>query len=147
MKELLDDIDNKLMVALRDDARASFRTLARVIGLSTPATAERVRRLERLGVVRGYHVRIDRAAAGRGVTAFLTIDCPGNRSQAALGAARQSDDVLDYYRIAGASSVMLKVAVADLAALDRLAERFRLIAPTSVTVVLSTAFEEGDRGP
>ncbi len=144
MESSLDEIDRKLVAALEADSRASFRTLAKRVGLSTPATAERVRRLERAGVLKGYGVRVDRAALGRPITAFLALDCPGERAAAALSAARQSPEVLEYHRVAGGGSVLLKAALGDLAALDRLAERFRLIAPTTVTIVLSTAFEAGD---
>ncbi|MBP5858077.1 Lrp/AsnC family transcriptional regulator [Marivibrio halodurans] len=138
-------MDHMIARALREDARQSFRALGRNVGLSTPAAAERVRRLERMGVLRGYRAQVDRAALGRPVTAYLTLTCPGDRAAAALSAARASPDILEYHRVAGTASVMMKAAVRDLAALDALAERFRLIAPTEVSVVLSSAFEQEDR--
>lgn len=144
MEGQFDELDYEIVAALRADARQSFRALAKRVGLSTPATAERVRRLERAGALRGYRAQVDRARLGRPVTAYLTLACPGDRARAALTAARESADILEYHRIAGQASVMMKAAVPDLTALDALAERFRRIAPTEVSVVLSTEFEQED---
>lgn len=141
--ESFDATDRHLLALLAADSRASYRTLATAVGLSTPATAARVRRLERAGAIRGYTVRTDRAALGRPVTAFLHVDAPPARGRAARAAAEQADGVLECHRVAGAAALLLKVAVPDLAALDALVERFRLIAPTTATVVLATAFEDG----
>ncbi|MCR9221619.1 MAG: AsnC family transcriptional regulator [Alphaproteobacteria bacterium] len=146
MKSFCDEKDASILAALERDGRLSYRALGRAVGLSTPAAAERVRRLTASGAIRGFGARIDRAAAGRPVTAYLSLTCPAERGRAAIAAAEQAPEILECHRIAGAESLLLKAAVADLAALDRLVERFRLIAPTRVTVVLSTQFEEGEDG-
>lgn len=143
MEGILDEIDASIIRALQEDARQSYRALARRIGLSTPATAERVRRLENAGVIRGYAAQVNRAALGREVTAFLQIACPGSRVQALKAAATQSDAVLEFHQMTAEASVLLKVGAPDLRELDRIAERFRLIAPTSVSIVLSTSIEDG----
>lgn len=137
----MDQIDQRILRALQEDARLSFRALAKAVGLSTPAAAERVRRMERAGVIRGYRVALDRATLGRRVTAFLEMDCPGERMRAALAAAEGAPEILECHRIAGAGALLLKAAVADLEALDALAARFRLIAPVRVTVALAPVFE------
>ncbi|MEQ8605017.1 MAG: Lrp/AsnC family transcriptional regulator [Marivibrio sp.] len=145
MESTFDVFDRKLLVALQQDARLSFRALAKAVGLSTPAAAERVRRLERAGVIRGYAARLDRAALGGRVTAFLEIDVPGDRMRAALAAAEGAPEILECHRIAGAGSLLLKAATADLQALDALAARFRLIGSVRVTVALAPVFEREAR--
>jgi len=146
MESKLSEIDVKLVAALQRDARLSFRALAKEVGLSTPAAAERVRRLERAGVIRGYQATLDRAALGRAITVFLELECPGERMRAAVAAAEGAAEVLECHRIAGAGSLLMKAAVADLGALDALAARFRLIAPVRVTVALAPVFER-EAGP
>jgi Lrp/AsnC family transcriptional regulator for asnA, asnC and gidA len=69
----LDDVDRQILVLLSKDSRRSQRSLARELGMSAPAVGERIARLERLGVIRGYGVRLDWSAAGFPMTVYLTI--------------------------------------------------------------------------
>ena len=69
----LDDVDRQILVLLNEDSRRSQRALARELGMSAPAVRERIGRLERLGVIRGYGVRLDWSAAGFPMTVYLTI--------------------------------------------------------------------------
>ncbi|GII30085.1 Lrp/AsnC family transcriptional regulator [Planotetraspora mira] len=69
----LDDVDRQILVLLSKDSRRSQRALARELGMSAPAVGERIARLERLGVIRGYGVRLDWSAAGFPMTVYLTI--------------------------------------------------------------------------
>ncbi|MDP9844943.1 Lrp/AsnC family transcriptional regulator [Streptosporangium lutulentum] len=69
----LDDVDRQILVLLSKDSRRSQRALARELGMSAPAVGERIARLERLGVIRGYGVHLDWVAAGFPMTVYLTI--------------------------------------------------------------------------
>lgn len=69
----LDDVDRQILVLLSEDSRRSQRALARELGMSAPAVGGRVERLERLGVIRGYGVRVDWSAAGYPMTVYLSI--------------------------------------------------------------------------
>jgi Lrp/AsnC family transcriptional regulator, leucine-responsive regulatory protein len=69
----LDDVDLALLVALAEDARQSQRALARAIGMSPPAVADRLARLERTGVIRGYRADVDWAALGYPVVVYLAV--------------------------------------------------------------------------
>lgn len=69
----LDEVDRQILVLLSEDSRRSQRALARELGMSAPAVRDRIVRLERLGVIRGYGVRVDWSAAGYPMTVYLTI--------------------------------------------------------------------------
>ncbi|GAA4556864.1 hypothetical protein GCM10023193_07150 [Planotetraspora kaengkrachanensis] len=69
----LDEVDRQILVLLSEDSRRSQRALARELGMSAPSVKERIARLERLGVIRGYGVRLDWSAAGFPMTVYLTI--------------------------------------------------------------------------
>jgi Lrp/AsnC family transcriptional regulator for asnA, asnC and gidA len=69
----LDDVDRQILVLLSKDSRRSQRALARELGMSAPAVGERIARLERLGVIHGYGIRLDWSAAGFPMTVYLTI--------------------------------------------------------------------------
>lgn len=70
----LDDLDVELLIALSDDARSSQRSLAKILGVSTPTVSERMTKLERAGVIRGYAADIDWSAVGFGETIFMSIN-------------------------------------------------------------------------
>jgi Lrp/AsnC family transcriptional regulator for asnA, asnC and gidA len=69
----LDEVDRRILVLLSEDSRRSQRALARELGMSAPAVRERIGRLERLGVIRGYGVQVDWSAAGYPMTVYLSI--------------------------------------------------------------------------
>jgi Lrp/AsnC family transcriptional regulator for asnA, asnC and gidA len=69
----LDEVDRRILVLLSEDSRRSQRALARELGMSAPAVRERIGRLERVGVIRGYGVQLDWSAAGYSMTVYLSI--------------------------------------------------------------------------
>jgi Lrp/AsnC family leucine-responsive transcriptional regulator len=145
MEELiltLDDIDRRLLEVLQEDARLSYRALGRRIGLSQPAVAERVRRLEDAGIITGYRGRIDRSRAGLPVTAFLRVTCTGDRFQAIHRLARELPAVLECHHVSGEACFMVKVAEGSLAALERTIDRFREHGETVSSIVLSSVVED-----
>ncbi len=138
---MLDEIDRRLIAALEEDARLSYRALGRRIGLSQPAVAERVRRLEEAGVLTGYRAAVDRSLAGLPVTAFLRVTCAGERFQAVHRLARELPAVLECHHVSGEACFIIKVAESSLAGLERTIERFREHGETVSSVVLSSVVE------
>src|SRR5436190_23227234 len=97
----LDATDRRLLVELQGHGRLTFAELGRRVGLSPPAVAERVGRLERGGVIRGYRAQVDPRALGLALGAVIRIrPAPGQlRSVAEL--ARRTDEVVACDRITG----------------------------------------------
>ena len=75
----LDATDWAIMHELQRDARLSFNQLAKLVNLSAPSVAARIRRLEDEKIIEGYHAQIDPAAAGLPLTAFLQLHCRTGR--------------------------------------------------------------------
>ena len=142
MAEPLDEIDRNLIAALQADARLSFRALGRRIGLSQPAVADRVRRLEETGVLTGYGARIDRRRAGLPVTAFLRVTCTRDKFQAVHRLAEALPAVLECHHVTGEACFIVKVADRDLPGLERTIDRFREHGETVSSVVLSSIVED-----
>jgi len=142
MLEPLDAMDLRLITALQEDARLSYRALGRHVGLSQPAVAERIRRLEEAGVITGYRGRVDRSRAGLPVTAFLRVTCSGDRFQAVHRLARDLPAVLECHHVSGEACFIIKVADATLAGLERTIERFREHGETVSSIVLSSVVED-----
>ncbi len=142
MENTLDEIDRRLIAALQADARLSYRALGRQIGLSQPAVADRVRRLEELGVLTGYRAGVDRGRAGLPVTAFLRVTCTGDKFRAVHRLAEELPAVLECHHVTGEACFIVKVASADLAGLERTIDRFREYGETVSSVVLSSIVED-----
>ena len=147
----MDDIDRQLLRALQQDARTSYADLARQVGLSAPSAHDRVRRLERDGVLRGTHADVDPKAVGLGVSALVGLQQrEDGDADDIVEALRAIDAIEDCWFVAGDEAFVVKVRVADLDALDRALSMLRKVpgvARTRTTVVLSTRFEGRHRIP
>lgn len=143
--EVLDPTDRRLVEELRADARASYAHLARSVGLSAPSVQERVRRLERRGVLTGFHAFVDPMVVGLAVTALVGIQQTDSAEQDDVAARLGSiEEIEDCWFVAGAQAFVVKVRVPDVAALEvtiASLQRVEGVARTQTTVVLSTRWE------
>lgn len=115
----LDDVDRRILAILTTDGRVSWRELGDAVGLSPNATADRVRRLERDGVIVGYRAELDPGRVGRPIEAAVEVrrrdDVPARELEAAF---RSRPEVLDAVHLTGGWDYLLRVQVEDPAGLD-----------------------------
>jgi Lrp/AsnC family leucine-responsive transcriptional regulator len=109
--------------------------------MSSPAVAERVRRLEQFGVITGYEARVDPARAGLPLTAFVQLRCALGRCLLKTTAADDFPEVLEVHKLSGNSCSMLKVRVASMLHLEGLLERLGDHGEMNSHIVLSTQYE------
>jgi Lrp/AsnC family leucine-responsive transcriptional regulator len=144
---LLDRVSQQLLRELDQNARTSYSELGRRVGLSAPAVAERVRRLEEAGVITGYRAELDLARIGRPIIAFIRLVStpPVPASLAVL--LRDAPEVLECHRVTGTESYVIKVATRSVARLEALLGRLRAFGETTTSVVLSSfrGFDESQR--
>jgi Lrp/AsnC family transcriptional regulator, leucine-responsive regulatory protein len=140
----VEEIDRRIVSLLSQDGRISFTELSRRTGLSVSATHQRVRRLERRGVIKGYTANIDPAGAGLPLTAFISIKPfdPSAPDDAPEKLAHLSE-IEACHSVAGDENYILKVRVANPGALEDLLQKIRAAAlvSTRTTIVLSTPYE------
>ncbi|RIJ78312.1 Lrp/AsnC family transcriptional regulator [Nakamurella silvestris] len=119
----MDAIDRQIIGELRENARISFSALGQSVGLSTNATAARVRKLEQTGVIVGYQVVLGEDAPDRpaGLEVFIDVRLEaGTDSEAFLGMVQSLPMVRDAVHVTGPYDYLLHVGVPDTGALDRL---------------------------
>jgi Lrp/AsnC family transcriptional regulator, leucine-responsive regulatory protein len=117
----MDATDRAILLALQENARVNFRELAADVGLSPNATADRVRKLERRGIISGYTAIVDPAAAGRKLTALIDVRLrEGTPPEGFEPLVRGLDVVDDCAHVTGPFDYTLRVTVADIAELDGL---------------------------
>ncbi len=136
--EFLDAIDQKILAELQGNARLPFAELGRRIGLSTPAAAERVRRLEDGGVIERYVAVVNPAKVGLPLRAFIKITVPGDRLPHFNGLAQRVPEVRECHRVTGAESYILQVAVRDLPHLERVIDSLTPYVATNTSMVLAS---------
>ena len=135
---VLDPIDTALIAALADDARISVAELARMVEMSAPSVAERLRRLEEAGVIQGYTVRIDPAALGRPLVAWLRVKpLPGKLEQVAE-ILRGLPEIVECDRITGEDCFLARAYVRSVGELERMIDRIIPYAATNTSIVQSS---------
>lgn len=137
----IDQIDRNILAHLQNDARLSFNALAKLVGLSAPSIAERIRRMEDVGIIEGYHVAINRRKINWDITAFIRLVCPGDRYQAVHRISLEAPEVLECHHVTGEDCFIIKVTAHDMAHLEEVISRFRGFGQSISAVVLSTDVE------
>jgi Lrp/AsnC family leucine-responsive transcriptional regulator len=141
MSRPLDQTDWRILAELQRDGRLSYNQLGRLVNMSSPAVAERVRRLEESGVIAGYQARVDPAQAGLPLTAFVQLRCALGRCLLKTTTADDYPEVVEVHKLSGASCSMLKVRAASMAHLEGLFERLGAHGEMNTYIVLSTQYE------
>lgn len=143
----MDAIDRKIISLLAQDARRSLADMGEAVGLSPSAVNERIRRLTASGAIRRFTVDADPAALGLGVTAFVLVALDYEAGEEVFKAfVADHPSVAECHHVTGAWSYLLKIRVADLAALELFLAELktrRFLARSETMVALSTAVERG----
>jgi len=135
---LLDDTGRKLLSALQENARLSFAELGRRIGLSPAATAERFRRLEEAGVIKGYRVEIDRESLGLPILAMIRLTCDGAMYRPFLKAVPTLENIVECHHVAGGDAFIMKVVASSHEQLERLVEKLLNYGVPTTSIVFSS---------
>jgi Lrp/AsnC family leucine-responsive transcriptional regulator len=125
----LDETGRNILAALQAEGRIGFSELGRRVGLSAPAVADRVRRMEDVGLITGWRA------------AFMRITCPGEKYQAVHRLAHDLPEVIDCHHVTGEDCFYVKLAVGSVEHLERAIDRFRDLGRTVSSVALSTIVE------
>lgn len=112
----LDDVDRRILTALHGDARISNSALADAVGIAASTCHGRVRRLQELGVIRGFFTDIDPAAIGLPLQAMVSVSLQSGargKIRSFIAQIRSKPQVIDVYFLAGAEDFLLHVAARD----------------------------------
>jgi Lrp/AsnC family leucine-responsive transcriptional regulator len=134
----LDRIDAKLLAALVEDARISVAELARRVRLSPPSVSERLRRLEEAGVIEGYTVRVNPAALGLPIAAWLRVrPVPGEMKRVA-GILQGLPEIVECDRVTGEDCFIARVHVKSMSHLEEVIDAVIPYAMTNTSIVQSS---------
>jgi Lrp/AsnC family leucine-responsive transcriptional regulator len=133
----VDEVDVALIRALSEDARTTMAELARSVGLSAPSVAERVRRLEEAGVIRGYGARIDPAALGLPLAVYVRVRPMPGQLRKTVEVLSAIDAVVECDRVTGEDCFIAKVHVRSVEELEAVIDRMIPYAMTNTSIIQS----------
>ncbi|MGH8175439.1 MAG: Lrp/AsnC family transcriptional regulator [Steroidobacter sp.] len=134
----LDQVDWTLLEELQADARQTHSSLARKVNLSPPAVAERIARLERAGVIRGYYTGVDATQLGWPIEAIVHFRRPRGAHENAVAAITAIPEVIECHRVTGPQFLVLKIRAASTRHLERVLKALALHGESETAVILST---------
>ena len=128
----------RLLAELQADARLSLAELGRRVGLSSPAVAERLQRLEQDQVILGYHARLNPRKLGMALSAVIRVR-PGAATNCTNVAelARRATEIVDCRRITGEDCYIMTALVRDVEHLEELIDQFAAHGQTTTSIVQS----------
>lgn len=132
----LDRLDIAILEALQENARTPLSEVGRRIGLSQPATSERVKRLEDRGILAGYTARLDAAALGLGMMAIIRLKTTHEHIKPALKAFAEMPHVIEVHRLTGEDCFLLKVLVPTPGQLETIVDTIARFGAVTTSLVL-----------
>lgn len=145
MATSLDKIDLKILRILQEDGRITNLQLSNEIGLSPAPTLERVKKLEKGGIIRSYHAELDKEALGLGVQTFMQITLLRHKNNAITNFVDQIKDieeVVECHHVTGGSDYLLRIMAKSMTAYERLVmdklSKIEEIGQMQTLVILST---------
>jgi len=142
IEKLLDRIGVKILSALQKNARTPLSRIGETVGLSAPAVAERVKKMEEAGVITGYHAHINPQAMGWPISAFIYLTTTPRHYTAVKKLASDLNQVVACHHVSGEASFVLHIRVADLPELEMLIDRLGPLGQTQTSIVLSTPIDK-----
>jgi Lrp/AsnC family transcriptional regulator, leucine-responsive regulatory protein len=133
-----DSVNMRLIAELQADARVSIAELGRRVGLSAPAVAERIQRLEAAGVIRGYSAEIDARALGYPLSAVLRIRPAPRQLPKVAELARKTPQIVECHRVTGEDCFYMQLHVRSIEELEELIDSFLAYGVTTTSIVQSS---------
>jgi Lrp/AsnC family leucine-responsive transcriptional regulator len=135
---IMDNIDRKILYLLQDNARTPLKYLANKVFLSSPAVSARIDKLEKEGVITGYHATMNQEALGYHITAFINMSLDPKQKPVFYPFVEECPNVLECNCVTGAYSILLKVSFPNTVELDDFIGKLQRFGSTETQIVFST---------
>jgi Lrp/AsnC family leucine-responsive transcriptional regulator len=135
---MLDALGWAIVKALQENARLSYAELGRQVGLTAPAVAERMRKLEDAGILTGYHATVNPAKLDLSIAVWMQLGMLRGPAQQVMDVIRTLPEVLECYNVTGTSCFLIKAVLPSMARLEALIEQLSAYGQTTTMVILSS---------
>ncbi|WP_273566208.1 Lrp/AsnC family transcriptional regulator [Maribacter halichondriae] len=137
MNTKIDDLNWRILECLQENARESFANIGRKIGLTPPAVAERVKKMEDLGILQGYKAMVSHSLTGHQLKAIITLRAFMGKLKSFLEMVPLLDEVINCYRITGNENIVMEVVLKDQFHLEKFIDRLIQYGETRTHIILS----------
>lgn len=137
----VDSLNWKILEALQTNARQSFSEIGRNVGLTSPAVAERVKKMEDKGIIKGYKVQVSFSKTGYQLRAVITLKAFMGRLKPFLEKVKEFREVINCYRITGNENIIMEVVLYDQAHLEEFIDRLITYGEPRTHIILSNVVE------
>lgn len=134
----MDRIDKKILSLLQKNARFPLKQLASQVFLSSPAVSTRIERMEKQGIITGYHACVDPVLLGYHITAFINLTLEPKEKEVFYPFVDSYPNVLECNCVTGSFSILLKVAFPSTVELDSFINQLQRYGSTQTQIVFST---------
>lgn len=141
MRTSLDAIDEKIIELMQENARISIKDIAAQVFLSSPAVAARIERLEKNGIINGYHAQVNSDALGYKIKAFINLDLEPVQKDEFYPFINSVSNVIECDCVTGEYAMLIKVAFWNTTELDKFINEIQKFGKTRTQIVFSTAVE------
>ena len=133
----LDDVNWKILNCLQQNARQSNTEIAKKVGITSPAVAERIRKMEDTGIIEGYFAKISYTETNHQLKAIITLRAFMGRLKPFLETVKTFDEIVNCYRITGNENIIMEVVLKNQQHLEQLIDRLITYGETRTHIVLS----------
>ena len=138
---LMDRLNWEILKCLQDNARQSNAHIGRLVGISSPAVSERIKKMEDVGIIDGYKTIVSPYEVGYQLKAFITIRAFMGKLKPFLIKVKTFDEVLNCYRITGNENIILEVMLKNQKHLEKFIDQLISYGETKTQIVLSNVIE------
>jgi Lrp/AsnC family transcriptional regulator, leucine-responsive regulatory protein len=136
--KLLDDVGIQILHELQENARISMSEIGRRVGLTPPAVAERVRRMEDSGIITGYHAQVNPAKLGLPITAYIRIGASEHSATALRKRVAELPQITECHLITGADDLLVKASFRSVDELEAMISELMAFGQITTSLVLSS---------
>jgi len=139
----VDSLNWQILDSLQKNARLSFAEIGRKVGLTSPAVAERVKKMEDSGVIKGYKAQVSYHKTGHQLKAVITLRAFMGRLKPFLEKVKEFKEVINCYRITGNENIIMEVVLYDQSHLEEFIDKLITYGETKTHIILSNVVEQG----
>lgn len=139
---LMDALNWKILKCLQENARQSNAEIGRIVGISSPAISERIKKMEDVGIINGYKTIVSPYEVGYQLKAFITIRAFMGKLMPFLAKVKTFEEVLNCYRITGNENIVMEVMLKNQKHLEQFIDQLISYGETKTQIILSNVIKD-----
>ncbi|SMC61617.1 Lrp/AsnC family transcriptional regulator [Cellulophaga tyrosinoxydans] len=146
MNQKIDELNWGILKSLQKNARESFANIGRKVGLTPPAVAERIKKMEDLGIINGYKAVVSHTQTGYQLKAIITLRAFMGKLKPFLETVKTFEEVINCYRITGNENIIMEVVLKDQFHLEKFIDKLIQYGETRTHIILSEVISDAPIG-